>query len=113
MHAVVHGKVIPLAYALLPSKTADMYKRFFTALLLKIKEATGDDEFEGPIFMQVDSEQAAITAFQDVFTRSDVKGKHKRNYLSGVLHVNDCVDRLYFQGACSILDNPFTESCKN
>ena len=76
VHASIHGKVIPLVYALLTGKTADLYKRFFGVLIDRIKEAAQDEEFEGPRIMQMDFETGAINAFKEVFPLSELKGGH-------------------------------------
>ena len=93
IHAVVSGSVVPLVYALLPSKTADTYKRCFGVLLEQIK-AVVDEDFEGLRMMQFDFELAAINAFKEVFVGSSIKG----NSMSIILTNDYCYALMYNSG---------------
>ena len=69
VHAVVHGAVVPMVYAMLPEKKESTYQRVFQVLRGKIVEMELEqDEFNGPEIMILDFEIGAIEAFSKVFT---------------------------------------------
>lgn len=69
VHGLLHGKVIPLVYALLPNKTAHIYRLTLNAL----KELQSD---LNPKQIMIDFEVGFITACKKVFPKAEIKGCH-------------------------------------
>ena len=72
LHTFYKGKMMPLAYFLLPDKSTATYRRMFR--LLEDYAATRNLPVFRPAKLQLDFETAALKAIAEVFPTAEVKG---------------------------------------
>ncbi|XP_043231556.1 uncharacterized protein LOC122386441 isoform X2 [Amphibalanus amphitrite] len=69
VHATVHDRIVPCAYALLPNKSRNTYVRMFLALRERLLLRYPGTDLTGTVI--TDLEMAALQAFEEVFPEKE------------------------------------------